>query len=73
MDFKGNQSLVWDTERSTKTRTGARPMGHQREFTPSAYELVPEKRHRCPVYVWNLFLSKRPGDMLGDDSPLFIR
>ena len=42
----GNEYLVWLTERSTKTRTGERPLGHKRAFNPKAFATGTE---RCPV------------------------
>ena len=30
--------LIWDTERSTKTRNRARPIGHERDFNPKSWE-----------------------------------
>ena len=63
--------LIWDTERSTKTRDGARPMGHRRAFNPKAYE-VPGST-RCPVYIYRCFISHRPESMKSPNSPLFLQ
>ena len=61
--------LVWITERSTKTRTGERPMGHQRAFNPKAFSTGTD---RCPVEIFKKFVSHRPPTMCEDDSPLFL-
>lgn len=66
----GEEFLVWDTERSTKTRTGERPMGAERRFNPKAYATG---CNRCPVSAWKVFLSKRPLDMQKSESPLFLQ
>ena len=69
-EFNTNvEYLIWDTERSTKTRDGARPMGHKRAFDPKAYATGNE---RCPVELFRLFVSHRPVSMCKDDSPLFL-
>ena len=51
----GKRYLEWDTERSTKTRDGARPMGHARAFNPKAHETGDS---RCPVLLFKMFLEK---------------
>ena len=61
--------LLWDTERSTKTRDGARPMAHRRSFDPKAYQTGNE---RCPVLLYKKFVSHRPVTMCVDDAPLFL-
>ncbi len=45
---------VWDTERSTKTRNGERPIGHKRAFDPKEYETSNEL---CPVKLFREFIS----------------
>ena len=37
VDICGTECLTWITERSTKTRTGEKPMGHKRKFDPKAF------------------------------------
>ena len=64
-----SEYLLWDTERSTKTRNGARPMGHKRQIDPKAFSTGTE---RCPVKLYRLFVSHRPTSMCCEDSPLFL-
>ena len=61
--------LVWITERSTKTRTGEKPMGNKRAFNPKAFSTG---TYRCPVRIYKLFISHRPENMCNDESPLFL-
>ena len=69
-EFNGDREyLVWDTERSTKTRNGETPRGHQRSFEPKAFEI--KDSPRCPVFIYKEFLSRRPITMLREDSPFF--
>ena len=70
-DFtSGNEYLVWITERSTKTRNGERPLGHKRAFNPKAFATGTD---RCPVKIFKEYVSRRPSEMLKDDSPLFLQ
>ena len=63
--------LEWRTERSTKTRTGERPrMGHKRAFNPKAFETGDE---RCPVKLFNEFVSHRSQQSCAEESPLFLQ
>ena len=62
--------LVWKTERSTKTRTGERPMGHKRAFNPKAFATGDEK---CPVMIFEEFVTHRPKTSCKDESPLFLQ
>ena len=66
----GNEYLIWLTERSTKTRTGERPLGHKRAFNPKAFATGTE---RCPVNFFKQFASHRPIKMCEDDAPLFLQ
>lgn len=66
----GEEYLVWDTERSTKTRTGERPMGHQRSFNPKAF--ASKSTDRCPVKIYKEFISHRPSTMCNPESPFFL-
>ena len=66
----GNEYLVWLTERSTKTRTGERPLGDKRAFNPKAFATGTEK---CPVNFFKQFISHRPIKMCEDDAPLFLQ
>ena len=59
----GEEFLVWDTERCTKTRTGERPMDAGRSFSPKAYATGCKK---CPVVTWKILVSTRPSDMMSD-------
>ena len=63
----GAEYPVWLTERSTKTRTGERAMGHQRLFNPKAYATGEE---RGAVKLYRLFIS--PKTMCEDSTPLFL-
>ena len=65
----GEEYLVWDIERCTKTRNGERPMGHKRSFEPKAFAT---NNDRCPVALYKLFVSHRPESMLQIDSPFFL-
>ena len=62
--------LEWDTERSTKTRNGAQPMGYKRTYNPPAFST--DLAERCPVQIYKKFISHRPQSMCNDDSPLFL-
>ena len=53
-DEEGREYIVWLTERSTKTRTGERPLGHKRAFNPKAFAT---NTNRCPVQIYKDFLS----------------
>ena len=68
-DPNSKEYLVWLTERSTKTRTGERPMGHNKAFDPKAYATNDD---RCPVRVFREFVRRRPDSAKTDDSPLFL-
>ena len=66
----GRCFLVWDTERSTKTRDGSNPAGHNRDYNPKAIEI--RGHARCPVRIFEKSINKRPASMSGDDTPLFL-
>ena len=68
-NFDSTECLVWDTERSTKTRNGSIPMGHKRQYNPSAFST---KSDKCPVDIYRQFINHRPAEMCLDDSPLFL-
>ena len=53
--------ISWNTERSTKTRNGERPMGHKRAFHPKAFS-NDDDLERCPVHYYKLFKSHRSTD-----------
>ena len=65
----GRKFLEWDKERGTKTRTGENSYSHQRAFNPRAYET---KTPRCPVFLYEKFISHRPDDSKKSDSPFFL-
>lgn len=68
IDFKtGEEYLEWHTERSTKTRDGAKPTGHQRKYNPPAFVTETE---RCPVKLFKEFKHRRP--VCDADSPLYL-
>ena len=68
-DPNSKEYLIWLTERSTKTRTGERPMGHNKAFNPKAFATNDE---RCPVNIFREFVRRRPESANTDDSPLFL-
>ena len=69
-DSETNQNyLEWDKERGTKTRTGENCNSHQRSINPRAYE---PGDTRCPVKIYQLFVSHRPIDSLPENSPFFL-
>ena len=61
--------LIWVTERSSKTRTGEKPMGHNRKFDPKAFAT---RNERCPVAIFRKFISHRPSSANKPDQPLFF-
>ena len=65
----GRKFLEWDKERGTKTRTGENSYSHQRAFNPRAYET---KGPRCPVLLFEKFLSHRPEDSKNCNSPFYL-
>ena len=72
-EFGSNiEYLEWMTERNTKTRNGARPMGHKRAFNAKAYETINNNNDHCAVKVFKEFINHRPINMCHDDSPLFL-
>ena len=56
-------------ERDTKTRTGA--SGERRAFKPKMWSNT-HCPDRCPVRLFELFVSKRPPEMCKDDSPFYL-
>ena len=62
--------LVWLTGRSTKTRNGERPLGHNRSFNPKAFATGDE---RCLVKIFKEFVSHCPTEICKDDSDLFLQ
>ena len=66
---KGRETLIWLTERGTKTRTGANPQGHKRKFESIAAATGTE---RCPVRIYKLFESHRPERMKKRNSPFYL-
>ena len=69
-DSETNQYLLeWGKERGTKTCNGENCNSHQRSFNPRAYETGDT---RCPVDIYQLFISHRPIDSLTKNSPFFV-
>ncbi|XP_071104737.1 uncharacterized protein [Haliotis cracherodii] len=62
--------LQYDTERQTKTRTGA-DARNMRDTKPRAYA-IPQTPEKDPVALYKLSLEKRPDAMLSDDTPFFL-
>ena len=71
LDSDTNQSfLEWSVLRGSKTFSGEMPShSHQRSYNPPIYETGSE---RCPVKIYNIFLSHRPQESLGTDAPFFL-
>ena len=69
-DSETNQHfLECDKERGTKTRSEENCNSHQRSFNPRAYETGDT---RCPVNIYQLFVSHRPIDSLTENLPFFV-
>ena len=68
-DLSGRKYLQWDKERGSKTRTGEKSYSHQRNFNPRAYET---KTERCPIKIYECFVSHRPKERKLSDSPFFL-
>ena len=68
-DLNCRRYLEWDKERGSKTRTGEQSYSHQRSFNPRAYETGTD---RCPVNIYEHFVSHRPGCSKERDSPFFL-
>ena len=66
----GRRFLVYDTERGTKTRTGA-DIRNIRDNRPVVYENIDDS-DRCLVHMFELFREMRPADFREADSPFFI-
>lgn len=62
--------LIYTQERQTKTRTGANARD-VRKVKPRAYPNE-ENPHKDPVWLYKLYSSKRPVEMLGPDSAFFL-
>ena len=67
MDENGREALVWDTERGTKTRTGA-TNSHQRAFNPTAFAFD----QRCPVEIFREFTRRRPVEACTPDARFYF-
>ena len=63
--FNGQQYLELN-ERVTKTRRGD---GNRRAFAPKAWS---NGTPRCPVFIFEQFMSRRPARMGHADSPFFL-
>ena len=63
--------LEWSVLRGSKTYSGENPSSHshQRSYNPPIYETGGD---RCPVRIYQLFVSHRPQDSLTADSPFFL-
>lgn len=65
----GNEMLVWQAERGSKTRQGQdKPSGH-RAFYPTAQAT---DNQRCPVKYYKLFRSHRPIEMNQPEAPFYL-
>ena len=65
---KNKECLRWDTERGTKTRTGA-TQSHQRAFNPTAFQFDGD---RCPVQIFKEYVKRRPVEACTPDSRFFL-
>ena len=70
VDENNGRYIEWDTERGSKTRTGAEWNNNHRIFNPKAYETGLSD---CPVKIYEKFLKFRPPDACQEDSPFFLR
>ncbi|XP_031421049.1 uncharacterized protein LOC105908810 isoform X2 [Clupea harengus] len=68
LDEDGRELLVWLSERGTKNRKG-QEIGHGRAFQPKVYATG---TNRCPIMMYKMFKSHRPGEMNSQDSPFFL-
>ena len=68
LDEDGRELLVWLSERGTKNRKG-QEIGHGRAVQPKVYATG---TNRCPIMMYKMFKSHRPGEMNSQDSPFFL-
>ena len=64
------KKYVQFNERDTKTRTGETGQ-NTRAFQPKMWS-TPQNTDRCPVRLFELYLSKRPTDCCAADSPFYL-
>lgn len=64
-DSKGEAYLEF-SERLSKTRKGS---GDTRAFNPKAWACGSD---RCPVYIYNVYNSRKPKHMLADGKPYYL-
>ena len=64
MKFSG-EYLEWDIERGTKTRTGEKPHGHQRQFDPKIFD-------KTAITIFKEVVSRRPLPTLMEKSPYYL-
>ena len=64
--------LEWTVLRGSKTYSGENSSSHsqQRTFNPPIYET--DGGDRCPLRIYQLFVSHRPQDSLTADCPFFL-
>ena len=67
-DSEGRAFLQWN-ERLTKTRNGS--SSHHRPFAPRLFE-TPKEPRRCPVKLYNLYMSKRPAKLEGSTDAFWL-
>ena len=68
-DAKGDEMLVWNKERGTKTRTGEKAKDEKRKFPPIA---TATGSSRCPVKLFEMFECYRSDAMKQPGSPFFL-
>ncbi|XP_046330875.2 polypeptide N-acetylgalactosaminyltransferase 14-like [Haliotis rufescens] len=69
-DDDGTEYFQYDSERQTKTRTGA-DARNMRDTKPRAYA-IPQTPEKDPVALYKLYREKRPDAMLSGDTPFFL-
>ena len=70
-DTEGKEYLEYNTERQTKTRTGANPM-NRRSVKPRMYENLSAGPERNPVFLYKLYKAKRPESYIDNNAPFYL-
>ena len=69
LKYEGEEPVLVYRERQTKTRTG--DTDDTRKKIPKLH-LNKEHPERCPILLHDAFRSKRPAEMMSEDSPFYL-
>ncbi|XP_060588773.1 uncharacterized protein KIAA1958-like [Ruditapes philippinarum] len=69
-EVTGQEFLMYDKERQTKTRSGCNPRD-TRTVKPKAFGNDEDTR-KCPIHLYKMYRDKRPESMCSDESPFFL-